>query len=189
MMENKKAEMLNSKAARDESKAGKVVAALRLNKGMRVADIGCGGGHFSLLFSKAVGGKGKVYMADIDRKMLDYASALARKKGAKNTVAVLAGERKPHLPKKGADLIFMRSACHHMKNRAEYFRSLKRFLAPGGRVALIDYRRGPFLRFRWLFRHYVGSGVVQKEMEQAGFRLLQSHGFIDRQWFMVFSPK
>jgi len=188
MLENKKAEMLNSKAAREESKAAEVVAALKLKKGMRVADIGSGGGYFSLLLAKAVGVKGKVYMVDTDQKHLDFSMALAKEKGITNVVPVLASGGPPNLPEHKIDLIFMRSVCHHMKNRASYFSALKRFLAPGGRVALIDYPRGPFLRFRWLFGHYVERDVAGKEMLEAGFHLDESFGFIPRQWFMVFSP-
>lgn len=187
-MENKKAELLNSKAAREESKAAEVVAALRLKKGMRIADIGCGGGYFSLLFSKAVGSTGKVYMADTNPRMLDYATSLARERGAKNAIAVLAEESDPRLPGK-AGIIFMRSACHHMKDRAEYFRTLARYLAPGGKVALIDYRKGGFFAFRWLKGHYVEESIIKKEMEEAGFSLENSFDFIKRQWFMVFAPR
>ena len=188
MLENKKAELLNSKAACEESKAKEVVAALCLKKGQRVMDIGSGGGYFSLLFAEAVGQGGKVYMADTSQGMLDFSSALAREKGIANTVPVLAQEGIPGIPECKVDLVFMRSVCHHLKNRASYFSALKRFLAPGGRVALIDYRRGTFLRFRWLFGHYVESAVIKKEMEEAGFLLEESHDFISRQWFMVFSP-
>jgi ubiquinone/menaquinone biosynthesis C-methylase UbiE len=189
MLENKKAELLNSKAAREESKSGEVIAALKLQKGQIVADIGAGGGYFALLFSEAVGEEGRVYIADTTQGHLDYAMALAKEKGAANLEPILVKEGIPNLPEKGMDLIFMRSVCHHLKNRAEYFRNMKRLLSPGGRVALIDYRRGPFWKFRWLFGHYVESAVVKKEMEEAGFRLDESFDFMARQWFMVFADK
>jgi ubiquinone/menaquinone biosynthesis C-methylase UbiE len=188
MMENKKAETLNSKAAREESKAKEVVAALRLKKGMRVADIGSGGGYFSLLLAEAVGAKGKVFMVDTNQKYLDFSMALAKEKGIANVKPVLANEGIPDLPEHKIDLIFMRNVCHHMKNRADYFSALKRLLAKGGRVALIDYSRGPFLRFRWLFGHYVERDAIRKEMLEAGFHLDESFDFIARQWFMIFSP-
>jgi len=188
MLENKKAELLNSKAAREESKAKEVVAALQLERGMRVADIGSGGGYFSFLLAEAVGTKGKVYMVDTDQKHLDFSMALAKEKGIENIKPVLASEDDPNLPDGKVDLIFMRSVCHHMKGRAGYFTALKRLLAKGGRVALIDYPLGPFLRFRWLKGHYVESAVIRKEMLEAGFHLDESFGFIPRQWFMTFSP-
>lgn len=188
MLENRKAQMLNSKASRDESKASEIVAALGIKKGMRVADIGSGGGHFSFLFSAAVGDNGKAYMSDTDSRMLDYAMGLAKEKGLNNIEPILASERDPRLPEGAIDLVFIRSACHHMKNRGEYFASLKKSLAPGGKVALIDYRKGGFFDFRWLKGHYVEESVVKNEMGKAGFALLQSHDFIKRQWFMVFSP-
>ena len=188
MAENKKAELLNSKAAREESKAKEVVAALRLKKGMRVADIGSGGGYFSFLLAEAVGAKGRVFMVDTNQKHLDFSMALAKEKGITNVEPVLASGGIPNLPEHKIDLIFMRSVCHHMKNRAGYFAALKRLLANGGKVALIDYSQGPFLRFRWLFGHYVERYVIGKEMLEAGFHLDESFDFISRQWFMVFSP-
>ena len=188
MLENKKAELLNSKAAHEESKAKEVVAALCLEKGQRVADIGSGGGYFSLMLAEAVGAKGTAYMVDIDQKHLDFSSALAKEKGIANVVPVLASETGPNLPEGTVDLIFMRSVCHHMRNRTRYFAALKRLLAKGGRVALIDYHRGPIWKFRWLKGHYVESAVIKKEMFEAGFHLDESFDFISRQWFMVFSP-
>ncbi|MFA6489624.1 MAG: class I SAM-dependent methyltransferase [Candidatus Micrarchaeia archaeon] len=188
MLENKKAKLLNSKAAMDESKAGEVVSSLHIEKGQKVADIGSGGGYFSLLLAEAAGPKGKVYIVDTDQKLLDFASALAKENGVKNIVPVLAQEDSPNLPENGVDLIFMRSVCHHLKGRKEYFSRLRRFLAPGGKIALIDYRRGPFLAFRWLRGHYVEESVIKKEMWDAGFHLEESFDFISRQWFMVFSP-
>lgn len=188
-MENRKAALLNSKAAREESKASEVIAALGIKKGMRVADIGSGGGYFSLLLADAVGAKGKVFMVDTSQAMLDFSAALAKEKGIKNAKPVLAQDHSPNFPQGKINFIFMRSVCHHMKNRREYFAALKRFLAPGGRVALIDYRRGPFLKFRWLFGHYVEESVIKKEMKEAGFRMDGEFNFISRQWFMVFSPR
>lgn len=189
MVENKKAELLNSKAAAEDSKPGEVIAALCLKKGQRVADIGSGGGYFSLLFAEAVGAGGKVYMTDTDQKHIDFSSALAKEKGITNVEPVLASESDPNLPVGGVDLIFMRSVCHHLKNRVEYFVALKPCLAPGGRVALIDYPRGNFWSFRWLKGHYAEAGDVEKEMAKAGFVLVQKLNFLPRQWFMVFSPK
>jgi len=187
MVENKKAELLNSKAAKEESKAGEVIAALRLERGMRVADIGAGGGYFSLMMAEAVGKGGKVYIVDTDQKHLDFSSERAKEKGIMNAAPVLAHEANPNLPENGVDLIFMRLVCHHMKNRAEYFAALKPCLAPGGRVAAIDYPRGSFWSFRWLKGHYAEAGDVEKEMEKAGFVLVQKFDFLPRQWFMVFS--
>ena len=186
MPENKKAELLNSKAAREESRPEEVVALLRLKSGQVVADIGSGGGYFSLMMAEAVGKSGKVYMVDTDRKMLDFALGFCRQKGVFNTEAMLADETGPHLPKGKIDLIFMRSVCHHVKNREEYFAALKHFLAPGGRVALIDYPRGNFLGFRWLKGHYAEAENVEKEMAEAGFARVQKFS-LPRQWFMVFS--
>jgi SAM-dependent methyltransferase len=75
---------------------------------------------------------------------------------------------------------------HHLPNRPAYFRELQKSLAPGGRVAIIDFRKdspeGPPPEFRFEADQIVG------EMTQAGYRLDAKHDFLPRQHFLVFRP-
>ena len=68
---------LDESIARQESperakwqKPDEVVAALKLEPGERVADVGCGPGYFTLPIAKAVGPTGKVWAVDIEPQML-----------------------------------------------------------------------------------------------------------------------
>jgi len=53
-------------------KATEVVDALGLREGAVVADIGAGGGYFSMLLARAVGPTGRVYAVDTNPKVLAY---------------------------------------------------------------------------------------------------------------------
>ncbi|MEM3704000.1 MAG: hypothetical protein QXX79_06270 [Candidatus Bathyarchaeia archaeon] len=53
-MRNLRAEMLNRKAADPKNKPNEIIEALGLQQGQKVADIGAGGGYFSLRFAEAV---------------------------------------------------------------------------------------------------------------------------------------
>jgi len=54
-MRNLKAKMLNKKASDLRNKPDQILEALELRRGKNMADIGAGGGYFSLRFAEAVG--------------------------------------------------------------------------------------------------------------------------------------
>ena len=66
----------------------------------------------------------------------------------------------------------------------ERYMPLARSLAPGGRLAIIDFRKdapdGPPPEFRF------EAAQIVEEMTKAGYRLDVDHGFLPRQHFLVF---
>ena len=63
-----------------------VVAALELEPGENVADIGAGSGYFSVRLARAVGPEGRVYAVDIQQDLMDHLAARASKEGLANLV-------------------------------------------------------------------------------------------------------
>jgi arsenite methyltransferase len=163
-----------------------VVAALKLRAGDHVADLGSGSGYFTFYLAKAVGPTGKVYAVDIDREMLDRVAKRAKEKTAGTVQTVLAKTDDPRLPAAGVDLVFTANVYHHIENRIAYFARLKQVLRANGRLAVIDFDRRAWLEGLW--HHYTPSEFIKRELEQAGYTLLQKFDFLDRQSFMVFAP-
>ncbi|MDH5764200.1 MAG: class I SAM-dependent methyltransferase [Nitrospinota bacterium] len=160
----------------------KVVKALKLEPGMKVADLGSGTGYFTFRLAEAVGDSGKVYAIDINKEMNASIDKQSVEKQVDNVQTVLAVEHDPLIPDK-VDLIFSVNAYHHLKDRTAYFQNAARYLKPGGRVAIIDFRKG-------MFRHYTEQRVLLQEFKAAGYGLDKTHGFLPRQHFLVFSqPK
>jgi SAM-dependent methyltransferase len=89
------------------------------------------------------------------------------------------------LPNTGVDLIFTSNTYHHIENRVAYFAGLRKYLRPGGRVAIIEYDRRSWIV--GLLRHYTPSEFIKREMEQAGYTLSQEFDFLDRQSFLIFA--
>jgi arsenite methyltransferase len=174
--------------SRDEwQQPQKVVAALKIQPGSSIADLGSGGGYFTFRLADAVGPAGKVYAVDVDPDMVGLIAKTAKEKSADNVEPLLAKPNDSLLPKSAIDLIFTSNTYHHIDNRVIYFGTLRQALRPGGRVAIIDFDRRAWIE--GLLRHYTPSEFIKREMEQAGYELEQSFDFLDRQTFVVFRPK
>ena len=186
-MKTFQAKMFNKKASNPNGKPDQVLEALELKPGQNIADIGAGGGYFSLRFADAVGGKGQVYAVDTNQEFIEVVKYYAKEKGLSNVKTVLATEDNLNLPEKRLDLVFMRNVCHHLTDRVEYFNKLKAVLKPDGKVAIIDYKRAGYFSFHRIFGHYVPQEIIVTEMEKAGYRLKKDFDFLPRQSFTIFT--
>jgi arsenite methyltransferase len=163
-----------------------VVAALGLAPGDRVADLGAGGGYFTFRLADVVGPGGRVYAVDVDNDMVDHLQKRAAQQGYRNVEPILAAPDDARLPAP-VDLIFTCNTYHHLTDRPTYFARAKRYLAPNGRIAIIDANgTGWFAR---MFGHATPPDAIRSELDAAGYRLDREHAFLARQSFLVFSPK
>ncbi len=80
----------------------------------------------------------------------------------------------------------MRNVTHHISNRINYFKELKNFLKPSGKVIIIEYKKGKPFTFRGMFGHYVSREVIIREMEKAGYILEKEFDFLPEQHFTVY---
>ncbi|MBN2518627.1 MAG: class I SAM-dependent methyltransferase [Candidatus Altiarchaeota archaeon] len=184
-----KAEMFNEKAASSKSRPDEILKILKLEPGQKIADIGSGGGYFALRFAEAVGERGRVYAADTNPEFLEFVKSLAQERSLGNieTILVTGGLS---LPEGSLDLIFMRNLYHHLSDRITYFRRLRDFLRPSGRVAVIEYEphTGNFFSFRRLFGHSTPREVIIGVLKGAGYKLVQDYDILPEQHFLVFWP-
>jgi len=165
-------------------KPHEVIQALKLKPDAVIADIGSGTGYFSARFSHMVP-QGRVYGLDTEPDMVKYLAERAKREGLKNVIAVQAKPGDPRLPEK-ADVVVLVDVYHHVENREQYFRQLQNSLKPGGRLAVIDFRMdspvGPPPAGR------IAPEQVKSELQRAGYRLTEEHGFLPNQYFLVFQP-
>lgn len=170
---------------RDEwQKPHEVIQALALPPAAVVADIGAGTGYFAGRLAHRVP-RGRVYAADAEPDMVKHLAQRAQQAGLTNLVPVQAVADDPRLPE-AVDLALMVDVYHHVTGRTAYFSRLRGQLRPGGQVAIVDFRPdspvGP--------RHgRVAAEVVKRELAAAGYALVQEHGFLPYQYFLVFRPR
>ena len=103
----------------------RVVQALHLTPGMRVADVGAGTGLFSWPLAREVGKDGVVYAVDVNPVLLGHIDRIATAKGLANVRTVLAAEDDPLLPEP-VDLVFLCATLHNIEDRAAYLDTLRR---------------------------------------------------------------
>jgi len=161
----------------------RVVSSLDLSGGATVADLGAGGGYFTLRLAEAVGPEGVVYAVDVDESMLERLKALASEEGATNVKTVHAADADPGLPEP-VDLIFVSNTYHHLSDRVAYFAAVRQRLNADGRVAILEFgvEDGLFQGCA----HGTRDDEIRSEMEAAGYTMAKRFEFTSRQSFQIF---
>ena len=164
-----------------------VIKHMGLKPGHVIADIGAGSGYFSRRFAKVVGESGVVYACDVAENMLRYIQNECKEQGIDNIVTVLAATWSPMLPPCSVDFVFLCNTNHHIQNRVEYYRRLKKVFKPGGRLVIVDLFKNK--KFGPPPEHKVAREVVLKEMKEAGYRLIEDNvELLPYQYYLVFEP-
>jgi len=169
-------------AAIDDRPVARIVEALKIAPGHKIADVGSGDGAFIFPLAEQTGESGVVYAVDIDAKALRKVERLSKNRGVGNVRAVLAAEAAPKIPEP-VDLVFISSTLHHIRDRLDYLRTLRRYLKPAGRIAVIDHidRWPPFHgRMKYTLDELDGW------MQGAGFSRVEKHDIVPHYFFVIY---
>jgi len=173
--------------ARDAyQKPDEVIRALGIRPGATVADIGAGTGYFALRLARAVGSGGRVYAVDVSQAMTAHLAARVRDEGLGQVTPVLAPPDDPTLPANAVDVIFFCNVWHHVEQQATYLERLRRALAPGGRLVMIDFHKrdlpvGPPTAEK------IARDALVAQLTGAGWTLAREHTFLPYQYFLEFT--
>jgi ubiquinone/menaquinone biosynthesis C-methylase UbiE len=170
-----------SRSARDRwQQPDRVIAALAVREGDRVADLGAGPGYFTFRLARGVGPGGQVYAVDTDPDMSSMIAETAAHDDVRNVVVVEATPDDPMLPEP-VDLVLMVNAFHHLPELTTYLTTLSKYLRPGGRIAIIETLP------RWFtFGHATTPEAIAVAMGNAGYTRAARHDFLSPQSFQIF---
>lgn len=171
-----------------------MVDAAGVGPGARVLDIAAGAGEQTLVAARRAGATGYVLATDISPGILRYARAAAEKAGLANVeTRELDGERHDQLPAGSFDAAISRVGLIYFPDQQRALAGIRHALRPGGRFAAVVYStpdQNPFFALPvGIIRRRAqlppplpgqpgpfslgGEGVLQRTLEQAGFRDVQ----------------
>jgi ubiquinone/menaquinone biosynthesis C-methylase UbiE len=173
----------NDLAGSPEWQPDKVIETLAIEKGWYIGDLGAGGGYYTYRFAEGTGSSGKVFAADINEEFLAGIDKTAKEKGLKNVQIILSDPDDSNFDDNSLDLIFIRNAFHHIDSKNQYVKNLAEKLKPGGKIALIDYKKeassGP--PGHNVTRDEILSSIVDTEL-----KIEKEYEFLEEQYFFVF---
>jgi len=123
-----------------EERTDLLLAALMLQPGFVVADIGAGTGYLSRRMAPAVMPGGKVWAVDVQPEMVNMLMAGAQRSGLTQIEARLGAVDDVKLPAASVDLAVMVDVYHELAYPYEVMSSLVKALKPGGRVVFVEYK-------------------------------------------------
>ena len=133
----------------DWQKPDLIMDELQIADGSRVADLGAGGGWFTIRLARRVGPNGLVYAQDIQPLMIEATTRRVAREGLRNVVAVLGTAADPKLPQTGElDAVLIVDAFHEMDDPARpeviltLLNHVARALKPQGRLGVVDFTPG-----------------------------------------------
>jgi ubiquinone/menaquinone biosynthesis C-methylase UbiE len=169
-------------------KPKEVVRALEIGRGMSVADVGAGTGYFTRYLTAAVGEGGTVFAVDTEPSLVVHLRERAEVEHAPNVVPILASPDNPRLPAGTVDLVLMVDTLHHIDDRVSYLRRLQRVLKPGGRVAIVDFKKEGDVPVGPPPEHRLARSQVVEEFQSAGYRLVAAPEVLPYQYVLIFRP-
>jgi SAM-dependent methyltransferase len=160
------------------------IALLDLAPTDTVADIGAGTGYFSFRMAAQLS-EGAVYAVDVQPEMINILDFLIDENQAQNVQPVLGDATDPHLPSSSIDLALMVDAYHEFAYPREMMTHVVEALKPGGRVALLEYRKeNPLIPIKGL--HKMTERQARREMEAVGLEWLETSDRLPQQHLMLF---
>ena len=169
----------------EEEQPDAVLDAMALQAGDVVADIGCGSGYYARRMARRVGDTGRVYCVDIQPEMLEIMAEHAAGEGITGIVPVLSEPDDPKLPEGEVDWLILADVYHEMSDFEAMLAGMRRSLAPGGQVALLEYRVEDGTGDHLKADHAMSARQVLAEWLPAGFALVDLLEFLPGQHLFI----
>jgi ubiquinone/menaquinone biosynthesis C-methylase UbiE len=123
------------------NKPEQIMDALKIADGSHVAEIGAGGGWFTLRLAHRVNQNGIVYAEDVQPEMIEAIRRRVQRENLTNVRTVLGTTKDSRLPH-NLDAILINGAYHEMENPVAVLKDAAESLKPQGRIGIVDYSPG-----------------------------------------------
>lgn len=121
----------------------KAVEALDIYPGVKVADVGCGVGHYVFAVAEKMENKGRIYAIDIRKNVLDKVASEAKEKGLTGLVEVIWGDAEAQggtkLADGAVDAAVASNIFFQVDNKEDLARELSRIIKENGELLVVDW--------------------------------------------------
>jgi ubiquinone/menaquinone biosynthesis C-methylase UbiE len=134
----------------------RIMDALQIGENSVVADIGAGGGWFTIRLARQVGPNGLVYAEDIQQGMINAIERRMKRENQRNVKTLLGTADDPKLPAGSMDVVLIVDAYHEIERPVALLKNVVKSLKPAGLVAIVNFKKdgGVELRKREDFLRY-----------------------------------
>jgi predicted methyltransferase len=163
----------------------RVMDLLQLKPGSVVADIGAGGGWFSVRAARRVAPKGRVIAEEINPKAITAIQQRAQREHLDNIETILGTPDDPKLTPNSLDAALMLKVYHEIAHPPLLLANLRAALKPGARFGIIDKNGNGA-------DHGLNEPIVRAEVEHAGFRQIARYDFTKadgQDYFLIFEKR
>ena len=162
-----------------------IMDALQIGEGSVVADLGAGGGWFTVRLARRVGPNGRVYAEDIQKQMVEAIDRRVKREGLRNVVMVLGTPTDPKVPDGLLDAVLIVDAYHEIEQPITLLRNVAKSLKPAATVGIVNYKKdgggpGPPMDQR------VDAEKVIADARAAGLELRKRENFLRYQYLLTF---
>ena len=117
----------------------RVMDSLGVTSGTIVADIGAGGGWFTMKLANRVGPTGLVYAEDIQREMIESINRRVNRTNLSNVEAIIGTTNNPKIPTP-VDAVLMVDVYGEVEDPLTLLRNVIPQLKKGGRIGIVEHR-------------------------------------------------
>jgi len=172
---------------------GKIFEAIDVREGSTVCEVGAGDGDLSIAAARIVGPKGRIYTSELGEERVNALQEKIEDSSLAQITVVAGDAARTNFPDAACDALFMRNVYHHFADPAAMNASIWKALAPGGRLAVVDFGPPKEEATDAADRdedgtHGVSAESVSREMKEAGFERVSDELGSGR-WFMVVVSK
>ena len=118
-----------------------IMDALKIAEGSVVADLGAGGGWFTVKLARRVGSHGLVYAEDIQPLMIEAIKRKGQRETLSTVRTVLGTTKDSRLPR-GLDAVLIVGAYHEMEDPVTLLQNAADSLKPQGLIGVVDFLPG-----------------------------------------------
>ena len=172
-------------------KPEQIMDALAISDGSKVADLGAGGGWFTVRLARRVGADGIVYAEDIQPEMVETIQRRVQREGFNNVQVILGVSDDPRLDDsrlegEKLDAVLIVDAFREMDNPISLLRNAASAMAPSGRLGIVEFRKdgggpGPPIEER------VDPKDIIRAAESAGLHLTKRETMLPYQHLLIFT--